>query len=153
MCGGPLTPPRACARASSRVARKNQRAGRAWLRDVGSRCARWSTTGRATWLEACRHGRSLLADAKLLAAAHDRRCCLARWSGAARRGTSHAAGLLLCDGRLMCTAAGRATCAAPCARPCVVLGATSRAAAVRFFLLRRRRPAASPASLRRCRDG
>ncbi|KZV13802.1 hypothetical protein F511_45018 [Dorcoceras hygrometricum] len=42
MCGGTLSPPRACARASSRVARKNQRAGRAWLRDVGRRCVHWS---------------------------------------------------------------------------------------------------------------
>ncbi|KZT76877.1 hypothetical protein F511_46098 [Dorcoceras hygrometricum] len=40
-----------------------------------------------------------------------------------------------------------ASCARRCARPCVARGCRA------FFVWRRRRPAAAPAKLRRCRDG
>ncbi|KZT76650.1 protein BREAST CANCER SUSCEPTIBILITY 1 [Dorcoceras hygrometricum] len=103
MRGGPLSPPRACARASPSVARKNQRAGRAWMRDVGRRCAQWlrdvalgdrqlrrALVARASCCAArgmakCCAGRRL-ADAMMLAAAHDGRWLRdgARWTRDAR---------------------------------------------------------------------
>ncbi|KZV13526.1 hypothetical protein F511_45310 [Dorcoceras hygrometricum] len=78
------------------------------------------------------------------------------WSGTARRGEGFSGDILVGDdgARDAPLLAGRcALSAASCARPCVALGATSRAAAVRFFVWRRRQPAAASVKLRRCRDG
>ncbi|KZT75314.1 hypothetical protein F511_47661 [Dorcoceras hygrometricum] len=77
------------------------------------------------------------------------------WSGAAHRGEGCSGDTLVGDdgARGASLLAGRcALSATSCARPCVALGATSRAAVVRFSY-GGRRPAAAPAKLRRCRDG
>ncbi|KZV53073.1 hypothetical protein F511_07928 [Dorcoceras hygrometricum] len=137
----PLSLPRTCARASLRVACKPRLVARRLgpLRAMVACCRTWRSA--AVQLRLPRLSR---ASAALVARCgrHSRKSCAAGRAPLVA-GRCDATGLLLCDGRRWEALVERH--AMNCARPCVALGATSRAAALRFFVWRRRRPASAPA--------
>ncbi|KZV06823.1 hypothetical protein F511_45696 [Dorcoceras hygrometricum] len=113
MCGGPPLPAaRMCARLIARRAQEPARwprlvaQRRAPLRAMVARCRAWRSA--AAPLRLPRLSRALAA---LVARCgrHSRKRCAAGWAPLVA-GRCDVAGMLLCDGRLMCAAAGPATC-------------------------------------------
>ncbi|KZT76624.1 hypothetical protein F511_46353 [Dorcoceras hygrometricum] len=155
MCGGPLSPTHACARASSRLARETSALVLTTLGDAWRRFMRGDRPLRhAPVALGARLGHAAVAlVARLCRATSPLSSCAGRTIGVMVAGRCCIdVGRWWCNGRLMCAATGR-TSTHDGARWCGACRGRVRPCGARDFVGGGRRPALAPARLRRCRDG